>query len=297
VDANILVKGQFVMVLTLGYNHIIMKYKAIYILFVLLIFNSSIFAQDWADEPDKIESSLFFVGINFGMLFANSNTAAIYTGASNITPYGIDYILSIPTYKTAFDAYFQYPYYVSELPQNPSYKSTFDVGLHAGINIGKGSTIYLDVNSSNLNYEQVFTIAIDDPTNQSVEPTYEQFPIIGKEKRINFNLGTQLALLHKNKTIVYWSAFGNFNSIKLERNYIIINAREYEIIHYNPQIPNVQTGGIGYGGGSGAGIKYRLTDKILVDLTYNLYYIKTKMNDNIQGFGINHGIALRIIWN
>ena len=283
--------------------------KALYILLVITIFNSSMIAQDWTDgnnsndekdwanEPNENAPPLFFVGINFGMLFANNNTAAIYTGSSNVTPYGIDYILSIPSYKTTFDTYFQYPYYVSELPQNPSYKSTLDIGLHAGINIGKGSTIYLDVNSSNLNFEQFFTIAIDDPTNKSPEPTYEQFPIIGKEKRINFNLGTQLALLNKNKTTIYWSAFGNFNSIKLDRNYIIINNQEYEIIHSNPQLPDVPPGRIGFGGGSGPGIKYRLTDRILADLTYSLYYIKTRMNDNVQGFGINHGIALRLIWN
>jgi hypothetical protein len=273
-----------------------MKSQLIYIFLASIIFNSSLYAQDWEEEETE-KPSLFFVGINFGMLFVNNNTAAIYTGASNITPYGIDYILSIPSYKTTFDTYFQYPYYVSELPQNPSYKSTFNIGLHTGINIGDGSTIYLDINSAALNFEQVFTITIDDPTNKSPEPTYEQLPIIGKEKRINFNLGTQLALLNKNKTTIYYSAFGNFNSIKLERNYIIINNREYEIIHSNPRLPNVQPGGIGYGGGSGAGIKYQLTDRILADLTYNLYYTKTKMNDNIQGFGVNHGVTLRLLWN
>ena len=286
-----------------------MKIKTIYTLLLFFIFSSSLFAQDWTDannsveekdwanDPEEKEPALFFVGINFGMIFPNSNTAAIYTGSSNVTQYGIDYLFSVPSYKLTFDTYFQYPYFVSEYPQSPSYRSSLDVGLHAGVNIGKGSAAYLEVNSSNINFEQVFTIAIDDPNNKSPEPTYEQFPIIGKERRINFNLGAQLALLHKNKTTIYWSAFGNFNSIKMERNYIIINDAEYEIIHSNPQLPYVEPGGIGYGGGSGAGIKYRLTDRIIADLTYNLYYIKTKMNDNIQGFGLNHGVTLRLLWN
>jgi hypothetical protein len=286
-----------------------MQRKALYILIIFSLFYSPVFGQDWTDannsvekkdwanESEEKELALFFVGINFGMIFPNNNTAVFYTGASNITAYGIDYLFSIPSYKITFDTYFQYPYYVSEFPQNPSYKSSLDVGLHAGINIGKSSAVYLEVNSSNINFEQVFTVAIDDPNNKSPEPTYEQFPIIGKEKRINFNLGTQLALLHKKKTTIYWSAFGNFNSLKLQRNYVIINDTEYEIIHSNPSLRYVEPGGIGFGGGSGAGIKYRLTDRILADLTYNLYYIKTKMNDNIQGFGLNHGITLRLIWN
>ncbi|MBL4593746.1 MAG: hypothetical protein JKX68_08035, partial [Flavobacteriales bacterium] len=77
-----------------------MQYKAAYILLALTIFSSSISAQDWADEEEKKESPLFFVGINAGAFFPNNNTSIIHTGASNITPYGIDYILSIPSYKT-----------------------------------------------------------------------------------------------------------------------------------------------------------------------------------------------------
>ena len=283
------------MVRTQGFNP--MKYKAIYILLALTLFTSFVNAQDWADEEETFDAPFFFFGINAGAFFPNSNTAYIYTGASNVSSYGIDYILSVPSYKITFDAYFQYPYSLEELPQSPSYKTAVDVGLHAGVNLGGGNTVYLDINSSNLNYEQVFTLAIDDPYNQSPEPTYRQLPIIGKETRVNLNIGTQLALLNKKKTTIYWSAFGNLNNTKLERNYIIIDDREYEIIHSNPQLPNVQPGGIGYGGGSGVGVKYKLTNRIIADLTYNFYYTKTKMNDNIQGFGIHNGVTLRVIWN
>lgn len=274
-----------------------MKSKTV-IFLILAICNSSLFAQDWADEEEEESSSgTFFVGVNVGAFFPDNNTAIIYTGSTSVTPYSINYILSNPYNKTTFDTYFKYPYEISELPQNPSYKTALDIGLHAGINIGGGNTIYIDLNSSTLNYEQSFTIEINDPNNQSVDPTYEQFPIIGKEKRFNLNLGTQLSLLNVDKTTIYWAFFGNFNSIKLEKNYIIINGREYPITHSSPQQPSVQPGGVGYGGGTGTGLKYRLTEKVLVDFTYNLYYIKTTMNDNIQGFGINHGLTFRLIWN
>jgi hypothetical protein len=83
----------------------------------------------------------------------------------------------------------------------------------------------------------------------------------------------------------------------LERNFIVIDSREYEIIHSNAQTTTQQPGGIGYGAGSGLGLKYKLTDRIITDFTYNLYYIKTKMNDNIQGFGMQHGLMFRLIWN
>jgi len=270
----------------------------IFLIGVFICANTS-FAQDWEDEEEEEEeSSPFFVGINAGAFFANNNTAAIYTGSSDLTDYGIDYILDIQNYKPVFDAYFDYNNYtVEETPQNPTYKTAFNIGLHAGVNVSKINNIYIDINYATLKFEQVFTIAIDDPVNQSIQPTYEQFPILGEEKRININLGTQLSLYKESKTNIYWAIFGNFNSIELERNYFVIDGREYEIIHSNPQMPYVAPGGIGYGGGSGLGIQYKLTDNIKADLTYNLYYIKTKMNENIQGFGLNHGITFRLIWN
>jgi hypothetical protein len=258
---------------------------------------SPLFSQDWADEEETEEKSGFFAGINFGGLFANDNTAAIYVGSDEITSFGINYILNVPQYKPAFDSYFEHNYALEEVPLNPSYKTAFNIGLHAGFYVSEMNTIFIDIDYANLKFEQNFTIVIDDPVNQSVQPSYEQFPILGEEKRININLGTQFSLIQGSKTDFYWSAFGNFNSIELERNYIIIDGREYEIIHSNPLLPATAPGGIGYGGGSGLGLKYKLTNEISADLTYNLYYIKTKMNDNIQGFGLNHGITLRLIWN
>ena len=170
-----------------------MKYKIIYVLFLTTI-QFNLFAQDWTyrdstsneqtkDWADKEErtNSLFFIGLNVGGYFPNRNTTIIYTGTNDVTDYGINYILNVPQYKTLFDTYFQYPYSVEELPLNPSYKNSFNVGLHTGLNLGNGHAIFLDINTTNLSYEQSFTIAIDDPTNKSVDPTYEQIPIIGKE--------------------------------------------------------------------------------------------------------------------
>jgi len=51
------------------------------------------------------------------------------------------------------------------------------------------------------------------------------------------------------------------------------------------------------GGGTGLGFKYQLTEKITTDFTYNLFYTKVNMNENIQSFGLQHGLVLRIIWS
>ncbi|MCO6498864.1 MAG: hypothetical protein J5I47_00620 [Vicingus serpentipes] len=266
----------------------------------LLILTPNLWAQeedyeDWS--KDETKKSLFFGGINVGGFFANKNTAIIYTGNPSATPYGISYILSIPSYKTIFDTYFQHPYAISEFPQNPSYSTALDIGVHAGMNIGDAAAIYIDINTSQLKYEQTFTMAIDDPLNKSPEPTYEQIPILGEEKRFNLNLGTQLNFYTAESSLAYFALFGNFNSTKMERNYIVINNREYNIIHNAAQQPSDNPGGIGYGAGTGLGFKYNLTENLLLDLNYNLYYTKINMNSNLNPFGMHHGIMLRVIWN
>ncbi|NCP46095.1 MAG: hypothetical protein GW818_06670 [Flavobacteriales bacterium] len=269
------------------------RFLVIFIVYFLSQSSFTLFAQ----EEEESKKGVFFGGVSIGSFFANSNTAVIYTGGSNITPYGINYILTLPQNKTTFDAYFKYPYWVEELPQEPAYNTAFDIGLHLGVYLSKLNSIYLDLNITEINYEQTFTMAIDNPLNMSPEPTYEQIPIIGKEKRFNLNLGTQLSFYSQEKVALYWSFFGNINSVKLERNYIVINNREYEIFHNTQGEFNRKPGGVGYGGGTGLGFKYQLTEKITTDFTYNLFYTKVNMNENIQSFGLQHGLVLRIIWS
>ena len=272
-----------------------MRIFLIHLLLFLSVFNFSLAAQEEDDEEEKPKT--FFGGINVGAFFANSNTAIIYTGGNVITPYGINYILTQPHNKITFDNYFKHPYWVADLPQNPVYKTAFDIGFHGGFHINKVSTIYIDINITQLKYEQTFSIAIDDPSNQSPEPTYEQIPIFGKEKRFNVNLGTQLSYYTTEKTDLYWAVFGNLNVVNMERNYFVINNTEYEIYHNPPDQINVKPGGLGYGGGTGLGLKYQLTDNIVLDFTYNLYYTKINMTDNIQPYGMHHGLLMRILWN
>jgi hypothetical protein len=284
-----------------------MDTKIIYTLILTLTIQSSLFAQDWTDKTSSEEitdwtdqedkAALFFIGVNVGGYSPNKNTAIIYSGIDDVTNFGINYLLNFPSFKQTFDTYFQHPYSVEEFPLHPSYKIALNIGLHTGINLGGGHAIFLDLNTSNLNYEQSFTIAIDDPNNKSIDPSYEQIPIIGNEKRFNSNLGLQISLFHKEQMNFYWSTFGNFNKINLERNFILIDNKKYEISHRNPTNPNTTVGGIGFGGGSGLGFKYKIATKIWIELTYNFHYTKSKINDTINALGSHHGMIFRIIWN
>lgn len=261
--------------------------KPVLVLLVSLFTFSSIFSQ---------ESGSVFVGINVGGFFANKNTAVLYTGADAFSNYGVEDLFSNTINKPIFDNYFQYPYAIVELPQTWKYRPALDIGGHFGIHLDGENALYVDVNFSSLDFENFFTVAIEDPNNQSPDPTYEQIALFGEEKRMNINLGLQLSLYQEKGLNAYFSLFGNLNSTRLEKNYFVVNGRQYFINHVLIGQPNVKPGGVGLGGGAGLGVKYKFNDKFTFDLAYSLYYSKTKMKEDFAPWGVHNGITFRIIW-
>lgn len=268
--------------------------------FLFFAINVSLSAQDddYEDETE-VDSSRFSFGINVGAHFSNNNTAEIYTGTPAVTQFGIPNIFSQPFNREALDRYFRYPYQIAEYPFDPVYRTASEIGVHFSYKFGTdlANAIFIDFNTVQLKFEQFFTVAIDDPNNQTTEPTFERIPIFGRENRFHLNLGTQLSLHNGEASNAYFSLFGNINNVQMRRNYIVIDNREYEIFHRNFNRPNQRLGGIGYGGGAGLGFKFRLTDKIWTDFYYNLYYTQINLKEELQPFGVHHGLGLRVIWN
>jgi len=251
-------------------------------------------AYNYMDK--KEDTSRFFIGINFGAFFANNNTAGIYSGTPSATPFGIQSILNRREFKQTFENYFQYPYSIEEYPTDPSYKTAFEIGLHAGYRLGKRFSLFLDFNTVQLRFEQAFTVSIDDPKNQRVGPTYEAIPIFGKESRISVNLGLQYNFYTNGQSSAYVSLFGNATDVELKSNYFVVNNQQYELFHYNYNLPSQRVGGMGYGGGTGIGYKFHLNDQILADLYYNLTYTEINLKTGFQEYGIQNGLGVRILW-
>ena len=275
--------------------------KLFYSLFFLILLNFNVVAQDsYSDyNNEETDSSHFVFGINFGAFFSNNKTAAIYTGSPSASDYGINYIFNQPAFKQEFDQYFQYPYEVAEYPFDPQYRTAVEIGLYVGYELGKKREhlIFAELNTIQLKFEQLFTVAVDDPRNQSVDPTYLPFPIFGKENRFYLNAGVQLSLSQGENSSSYFTLFGNINRVLMSDNYIVIDNREYEIYHRNIDNPNQRLGGIGYGGGTGLGFKFNLTEKLLGDLYYHAFYTQTNLKESLQPYGFNHSIGIRVVWN
>jgi hypothetical protein len=273
-------------------------------IFLLITFSlvsiCSIKAQDggaYNYEDEQEDTSRFFIGINFGGYFPNNNTAGIYSGTSNATQYGIHYVMNQREYEQTFKNYFnQHLYSIEEYPSDPKYKTAFEIGLHAGYRLNKRISFFLDFNTIQLRYEQAFTVAIEDPGNQMVGPTYEAIPIFGKENRISVNLGMEYNFYTNGKSTAYLPLFANATDVELKSNYFVVNNQQYELFHYNYNLPSQRIGGIGYGGGTGLGFKFHLNDQILADLYYNLIYTEINLKTGFQEYGVQNGLGVRILW-
>lgn len=275
-----------------------MRLHIIGILLSLILVSSGAKSQEGAYNymDQQEDTTRFFVGANLGAFFANKNTAEVYSGTPSVTRFGIPTILTNRFYQPTFDAYFQYPYTVEEYPFDVKYRPAFELGLHAGYNINNKIALFLDFNIAQLDVEQFFTIAIDDPTNQMIGPTLEQYALFGEENRLNLNVGTQLNFFESAQSKAYVSLFVNMNDVDMRRNYIVIDETQYEIYHINDEQPDLRLGGIGYGGGAGLGYRFHLADQVLADIYYNLIYTRTNLSEKYQPYGAQNSLGIRILW-
>jgi|GEM_PF-1488025 len=273
------------------------------LIFSLLAFFSLTFglsAQDDYDyDDDELEATVkFSFGINFGAYFSSNKTAEIYSGRSTITQFGIDFILFEQQFsQQVIRDYFRYDYYIAEYPIQTRYRTASEIGGHIEYNLNDAIDLYLDVNITQLKFEQFFTVGINEPNTGRLDDTFEQIPIFGEENRFHLNLGAQFSMYHDEQANFYFSVFSSIINTQMRRNYLVINNLEYEIFHLAFDRPNQRLGGIGYGGGTGLGFKYRLTDHLTTDFYYNLSYNQVNLSEAFQPYGFNHGLGMRIIWH
>ena len=62
--------------------------------------------------------------------------------------YGVASIFNNPLNQTTFDQFFQYPYYIYDIPNDIKYNPASEIGFHIGWK--KKSKYYLDINFSDI---------------------------------------------------------------------------------------------------------------------------------------------------
>jgi hypothetical protein len=268
-----------------------------------------LYGQNGADATDR-ELKKFFIGVNAGGYFGNKKTANFYNGG---TVNGISRILNTTYYRDQIDQELSYDWSFGEFPEQMKYSVALQLGVHLGFHVSDNIAIIGDVDIINLKTQDYVTFLIDDPNNGSPEPTIETMPILGEEKRLNFNVGFQNYLSKENNTFVYWSMALNATSTKFVDNTLKIrNLSTYYIGDplwigsINPNNGTVisengrtKPGGTGFGGLIGMGVKFKFNEKFVFDLGYNLIYTTIKLSDYNSEFkqrGVQHSLFLRVIW-
>ncbi len=280
-------------------------------LFLIIGIITPNFAQIEEDEEEEMDEGIagtIFFGLNIGGIKPNNKPALIYNGFQ--TEFGIPFYFNNINFQQELDNYFIYNYrLVFPQVQTVRYRTTYNVGGHAGVHLDESIAIYADINITKIKAEDVFTVEVDNPNDPSLtgNAQLQQLPIFGSESRTNLNLGLQATFYEEGPLKSYFNLFGNVNNTRLEENFFVINNQKYPIRHNaqtngiatNGQVNFTETappGGIGFGGGAGLGAKYKFNDKFTFDLNYYATYTNTRMNAEFKPYGLNHALMLRILW-
>lgn len=258
-----------------------MKYLVLFIFFPYIIYT---------------QNDNFVIGINGGVYLANHNTSFQYNG--NYNNYGVASIFNNPLNQTTFDQFFQYSYYIYDIPNDIKYNPASEIGFHIGWKKRK-SKYYLDINFSDIKIQDFITIAVDNPNNLSPEPNYEPISITGNEKRNMINLGVQKKIYEESKITLYYPIFAQLLEVKIIDNFITINNQKYNIIHnfQSAANPNQNQGRMGLGFGSGLIINYFANRDVSFEFGYHIQYSNTNFSENLNLWGIQNSIFARIVLN
>lgn len=271
-------------------------------LILLLVISFSIKSkaqENWYERNEDTfvaDTNRLSFGVNLGAYFADPNTAVLYTGSPPVSQYGVEFVMQQQFNRQFFEDYFQYRYEVVEYPLEPRYQTAFELGGHLGFRFLPRFNLFADFNVVQLDFEQAFTVAIQDPFNGIPGPTFEQIPIIGEENRFFLNLGLQYDYYVDDFSEAYIAAFGHANNVQMQQNYFVVDGREFNIFHFNPNTSNQRPGGNGLGFGFGTGFKFQFYEHVWVDLMYQLVNSEVALTETITEQGLHHSLGIRIIW-
>lgn len=235
-------------------------------------------------EEDSDTVSRFSYGLNLGFYFPDNHPAAFYNG-SPANENKLDLILRNPYYRKDIEDTLGYkldslnPY---DLPSKMRYSAAYSVGFYVRYQLDKSLGLFASFNFVKLEAKDVFLLNLDLPPGWSLDPTYRQFPIWGKEKRVNIDLGISKYFQMAPKSIFFFEGGLNINNVRVIENKIAINNTTYSLVNvYGNQtyIPNgnmqqfqVIQGGVGFGVFATSGVRFIFSDYISMDPGATFYW-------------------------
>lgn len=257
-------------------------------------------------QPEEETDTLgrFTYGLNVGFYFPDNHPANFYNG-SPANENKLDLILRNQYYMREIEDTLGYkldsvhPY---DLPTKMRYSVAYSMGFYLRYQLDKSLGIFASFNFVKLEAKDVFLLNLDLPPGWSLDPTYRQFPIWGKEKRVNIDMGISKYWQVAPKTIFFVEGGLNMNNVRVIENKIAIYNHVYSLVNvYGSQsyIPNSQLqqyqviqGGIGFGMFATSGVRIMFSDYLSMDPGTTFYWKGVNLGQ-YDGFRPNFNLFVR----
>jgi hypothetical protein len=254
------------------------------------------------------------IGVNVGTYKANKYNTIRYDGSDIEYPYNLDvqYHLDLnpnhpnSIYQRIRQSYGDLDFNLTNdsYPLDMRYKFGLEFGGHLGYKTDESSAFFVDVNFVNLTTVDAFTFEVDDPSTQTTQADIKVESIVGKEKRLNLNLGYHIGLGDDPDATPYLELGGNLTSTRVVENYLLVQEQKYVLSRFSKNLSqnsiyqNVDFGGVSYGGFIGGGYRFRMNEKFVFDFGGNMIFNKINLgSESIQKYKPHGSIFLRVLWS
>jgi hypothetical protein len=292
-------------------NRVTWSYKILLInLFVicLLLIPSLTFSQKHhkSDEDNEIpKNKSWSFSINTGAAFASKYHANFYNGAEG-NQNEIKFILGNYYLNQEIQRAVNDTFTLVGMPTNMKYQPAFAVGFTIKKKFNDHFGAFAQFNFSRLKAVDAFTLKIGSTPTGTMFPNTKNYPIWGKEDRINIDLGVSGEIKLANKIYGFLEGGFNINNTRVKENSIAIEDLQYSIINvYANQtyVPGTQMqeypikeGGLGIGAFLSPGIEFRFNENVAVDLLGSVYYSKINLM-HYSTFGLHYNAMIRFVFS
>ena len=310
-------------------------YKILLIFLTLLSFSdiaAQLFNPGWnkanSFSPNKFDTKKIFyeeqgyeydsaamykgwsLGANFGFYFAHKGTANFYNGSgTNDIAYVLDNFYQREDIEEMIgyriDTSFNPPW---ELPQNMRYDPAMMIGFYFKYNFSKNFALYFQTSYVKLKTTDIFILHLQ-KYQTTLEPTYNQYGIMGSEERFTIEAGVIQEFEMNDVVRLYVETGINTVNTKVLLNKIEVEGLEYSIVNiygnqsYVPNTPlqqyDMRQGGFGWGISFGTGIRLVFNEHVSIDPGFSLYLQNVIIQDNTnfqptyKSFGASYAAFVR----
>lgn len=258
------------------------------------------------DDEETSQNNSWSFSINTGVAFANKYHANFYNGAEG-NQNQISYVLDNHYWKQEIQRVFNDTVSLYGMPTDMHYQPAFCVGFALKKKFTDHVGMFAQFNFSRFKAVDAFTLKIGaTPIGSTTNINLRNYPIWGKEDRINIDLGVSGEVKLANKIYGILEGGFNINNTRVKENKISIEYLEYSLINiyanqgYVPNVPlqeyNIKEGGLGIGAFLSPGVEFRFNENVAVDILGSVYWSRINlMHYNV--FRPSYNVMLRFVFS